>query len=364
MAEPRTKKVETINAPLPTEASAKPTPLEEAINETLKNRTAEVRVREYEFAFQQRRADMYAASGMFTAKDMTREMAVSQAMVRIDLGEAMGFTPAESLMGISVIANRPCIESSLRAARMEANGYKWDITWHWAGKPETSECVGITLHLSHDGEPLFDNEGNPVTVSYLKADAERMLTTMWDDATKSKRRVSILEKDNWKMTPRNMYFARAITNAQRWYAPGVLSANLLSREEAEDEPSETVQSAQTEPRPSARADALRNKVREKASTSASAPLNEEPKQEAKSDPPAERENAEIPWIDREDMDEAFRAAKAEMNAKFGSHGVAEFERVWKNACPIKTLQEGANAYRHLRSVMVTMYQLHGQSQEK
>jgi len=61
-----------------------------------------------------------------------------------------------------------------------------------------------------------------------------MLTTVWDDKTKQKRRCSILEKDNWKMSPRNMYFARAITNTQRFYAPGVLNPSLLSTEEAMD----------------------------------------------------------------------------------------------------------------------------------
>jgi hypothetical protein len=86
-----------------------------------------------------------------------------------------------------------------------------------------------------------------VSVAYMKSDAQKMLTTItdWEGVPQggrpNKKRVSILEKDNWKMTPKNMYFARVISNTQRWYAPGVLNPNLLSFEEAMDaDPEEAV----------------------------------------------------------------------------------------------------------------------------
>jgi hypothetical protein len=127
---------------------------------------------------------------------------------------------------------------------MQAAGYDWDIEWHWAGDAEVSECIGISLYLyrGHDrgGQriPLLDAKGKQVVVSYLKSDALRMLTTItdWSSGRGVKKRVSILEKDNWKATPRNLYFARCITNAQRWHAPGVLSVNLPSVEEVLDMP--------------------------------------------------------------------------------------------------------------------------------
>jgi hypothetical protein len=63
-------------------------------------------------------------------------------------------------------------------------------------------------------------------------------------------RAGLIGKDNYKKNPRNMFFARAITNAQRWYAPGILSINILSAEEVESvirrEPSEQSGIAETE----------------------------------------------------------------------------------------------------------------------
>src|SRR6185312_9847401 len=125
-----------------------------------------------------------------------------------------------------VINGQTCIMSALRASRMQGAGYTWDIQWHG---PE-ADCTGCTIWLKHHGKPMLeavrDKDGIParsadgkpemrqVRVSFLKRDAEQMLTTIWEN--NSKKRVSILEKDNWKMSKRNMYFARAITNAQRW----------------------------------------------------------------------------------------------------------------------------------------------------
>ncbi|MCC7234886.1 MAG: hypothetical protein IT163_06250 [Bryobacterales bacterium] len=118
----------------------------------------------------------------------------------------------------------------MRASKMQEVGFDWDIDWHTSAK---GECIGITIWLSRNGKPLMDKQGQQVSVSYMESDAAAMLTTVWENG--QKKRVSILEKDNWKMSPRNMYFARCITNAQRWYAPGALKGvQILTREEAQD----------------------------------------------------------------------------------------------------------------------------------
>ena len=151
-------------------------------------------------------------------------------MVRIDLGESLGFTPAQSLQGVHIINGATAISSALRADRMMRFGYSWDIEWI-AGK--AGECEGCRLWLKYKGRPMLDRSGNAVSEAFTKADAQKMLTTLWDDKG-GKRRASILEKENWQMSPRNMYFARAVSNAQRFYAPHVLSASIPSMEEAED----------------------------------------------------------------------------------------------------------------------------------
>jgi hypothetical protein len=207
------------------------------IDETVRRKAEELQVREADFAFQQRRAALFAKSGLFgKEKDEDQATSIARAMVRIELGEGMGFSPAESLQGIHVISGSAAISSQLRAARMQNAGYSWDIEW-FDGKEWDSlrgaECHGCRLWLKFQGKPMLDREGKPVCESYQRSDAEKMLTTIWENG--QKRRVSILEKDNWKMSPPNMYFARVAANAQRFHAPHVLSANLPSVEEARDE---------------------------------------------------------------------------------------------------------------------------------
>ena len=218
--------------------------LDRAVEQTIQNEADRLKVEEGKFEFQQRRAKLFAASGLFGQKDLTAAQSIAQAMVRIELGEAMGLTPAESLQGIDVIQGRAAISSAIRAARMQAAGYSWDIDW----REDKGECVGCRLWLYFRGRPVMqirrDAAGMPllgsdgkiimdqVSVAYLRTDAQRMLTTIWQD--NQKKRVSILEKDNWKMSPKNMYFARAVTNLQRWHAPAVLNPNIPSIEEAQD----------------------------------------------------------------------------------------------------------------------------------
>ena len=209
------------------------------LEETIRRKADDLRVEEARFVFQQKRARLFAASGLFGRESndpryqLSESKAIAQCMVRIEIGESMGFTAAESMQGIDIINNRAAISAQLRAARMQARGYTWELEWHSNAK---GECEGVTVWGKFKGEPMKDRQGQQVSVSYLKSDAERMMTTVteWKDRQKTTRRASILEKDNWKMSPRNMYFARAITNFQRWYAPGVLSVNLLSSEEAMD----------------------------------------------------------------------------------------------------------------------------------
>lgn len=239
-AHPQTKNTETDRRVL----------LDSIVTETSKRRES-LELKKDEWAYNFNRAKLYAKANLFGQKASkdgdgpTQEeldQAIARAMVRIDLGESMGFGAAESLLGIQVVSDQLAVMASLRAARMQAAGYNWDIQWHWAGAPETTECLGVTLYLFRNGKPLMDRNGQQATVSFLKADALRMKTKIWEwDSNLKKNRpreASILEKDNWRGSPRNMYFARAITNAQRFYAPGVLSASIPSVEEAEDLPSD------------------------------------------------------------------------------------------------------------------------------
>lgn len=180
------------------------------------------------FAMEQRMARVFVESGLFNdVKGSTPQQAIAQAYVKIALGNSMGFSPAESMQGIDLIQGRPAISAQLRAARMQRAGFSW---------APTSTDRGCWLALMQAGRPIMvprvdtstglimrDREGSPLleqaTVSYTEEDAKK---------------AGLLGKDNWKKDPSSMYFARAITRAQRRFAPGVLSGDILTREEAFD----------------------------------------------------------------------------------------------------------------------------------
>jgi len=173
-----------------------------------------------QFEFQQRAARLFAMSGLFAdIKGQSPEQSIAQAFVKISLGESMGFNPAESMTGIDIIQGRVAISANMRASRMQRAGYDWDII--------QLDDKGCSLKLKFHGEYILCEEIDgetgkvskvPVVITFGEAEAAR---------------AGLIGKDNYKKNPRNMFFARAITNAQRWYAPGILSINILSAEEVE-----------------------------------------------------------------------------------------------------------------------------------
>ena len=173
------------------------------------------------FELQQRAARLFAVSGLFAdIKGQNPEQSIAQAFVKISLGESMGFNPAESMTGIDLIQGRVAISANMRAARMQRAGYEWDIL--------QLDDKGCRLQLRYKGKVIMREEvdGKTGEVSMVPA----VISFTANDASVA----GLLGKDNYKKNPRNMFFARAITNAQRWYAPGVLSVSILSSEEVID----------------------------------------------------------------------------------------------------------------------------------
>lgn len=181
-----------------------------------------------ELDYKQRLATMFARSGCFSdIKGTSETEAIAKAMVKIKLGESMGFSEAESMTGIDIIQGRVAVGANLRAARMQKAGYSWPqmiltnegcwIPLEFQGKKLLQQKVNA------DGTLVFDGDGNPVmvqtVVSFTKQDAVT---------------AGLFGKDNYKKNPRNMFFARAVTNAQRWYAASCLGIDILDTYEAKD----------------------------------------------------------------------------------------------------------------------------------
>jgi hypothetical protein len=161
------------------------------------------------FEHQQRQAALFVATGWFAdVKGTTEKQMIARAFVKIALGASMGCNAAESMAGIDIIQGRPSIGASLRASKMQAAGFRWTIDKH-----DDSGCW-LTIY-GPDGRECGKS-------NYTRADADRN---------------GLLGKDNWKKNPLNMFYARAISNAQRFFAPGALGSvglDLPSREEAMD----------------------------------------------------------------------------------------------------------------------------------
>lgn len=171
------------------------------------------------FAMEQRMARLFVESGLFgDIKGQTIQMAIAQAYVKIALGNSMGFSPAESMQGIDIIQGRPAVSAQLRGARMQRNGYMWAV--------DRLDNKGCKLTIYKGTVRLGE-------VSFLEEDAKM---------------AGLLGKDNWKKDPSSMFFARAITRAQRRFAPGVLSVDVVSTDEAWDLPAIETQQTLTAPR--------------------------------------------------------------------------------------------------------------------
>lgn len=137
----------------------------------------------------ERAARAMAASGFFLdSKD------ASKAIVKVLAGRELGFGSFASMTGVAVIQGKPVIGANLLAAAVKQTGkYNYRVTKH------TSEECEIDF---------YEGKEKVGTSTFTMKDASA---------------AGLNGKDNWKKYPRNMLFARAIANGQKWYAPDVFN---------------------------------------------------------------------------------------------------------------------------------------------
>jgi hypothetical protein len=137
----------------------------------------------------ERAARAMSASGFFSDTKQA-----SQAIVKILAGQELGFGPFASMTGVAIIQGKPTVGANLMAAAVKRTGkYNYRVT-----KLSDVECE-ITF---------FEGGQEAGKSSFTMADAEK---------------AGLKTKDNWKKYPRNMLFARALSNGQRWHAPDVFN---------------------------------------------------------------------------------------------------------------------------------------------
>jgi hypothetical protein len=141
-------------------------------------------------------AKTFAESGMFTdAKQM------GQAFVKIQAGQEIGIPPFAAMSGIHIIQGKPTIGAGLIASTVKGSGkYDYKVV-----KLDDTIC-------SLDFYQGVNNIGNS---TFTIQDAKKALTK------------------NIDKFPKNMLFARAISNGVKWFCPDVFSGPVYTPEEME-----------------------------------------------------------------------------------------------------------------------------------
>jgi hypothetical protein len=139
-------------------------------------------------------AKAMVSSGYFT--DSTK---ISQAIVKIMAGREIGVGPFGSMNGIHIIQGKPAFGAGIMASKVKASGrYNYRIT-------EMSETNCSIEFMEH-----FDGRWTTIgTSSFSISDAKKAGTK------------------NLDKFPRNMLFARAMSNGVRWYCPDVMNGSVV-----------------------------------------------------------------------------------------------------------------------------------------
>ena len=140
--------------------------------------------------------EVFHKSGMFS--DIK---SAQQAVVKIMAGAEMGISPFQAMSGIHIIQGKPTIGAGLMASRVKASGkYNYTVI-------EMSDAV-CTIE--------YTEKGQSIGVS----------TFTIEDARKAGTK-------NLERFPRNMLFARAMSNGVRWYCPDIYEGPVYVPEEME-----------------------------------------------------------------------------------------------------------------------------------
>ncbi len=139
-------------------------------------------------------AQLFAESKMF--KDVS---AIAQAFVKIQAGKEIGIAPFAAMTGINIIMGKLTISAGLMAGCVKGSGkYDYKVV-----KLDDTIC-SIDFYK---GTKL---EGNS---TFTVADATKAGT------------------QNMAKYPRNMLFARAMSNGQKWYCPDVFTMPVYTPED-------------------------------------------------------------------------------------------------------------------------------------
>ena len=145
--------------------------------------------------------NVLAASGFFQD---SREGA--QAAVKVMAGQELGFGPIASMTGIYIVKGRVTLSANLMAAAIKRHpAYTFRVKEHNA-----EVC---TIDFLEDGEVIG-------TSSFSMDDAKA---------------AGLAGSETYKKFPKNMLYARALSNGAKWYCPDVFGGAIYTPDELGEE---------------------------------------------------------------------------------------------------------------------------------
>lgn len=146
----------------------------------------------------------FAESGMFA--DIK---SVAQAVVKIQAGQEIGIPPFAAMSGIHIIQGKPTIGAGLMASRVKGSGkYDYEVL------EQSEKICSIDFY---QGKKKLGNS-----------------TFTIEDAKKAGTK-------NLDKFPKNMLFARAMSNGVKWFCPDVFASPVYTPEEMESVTTEDIQ---------------------------------------------------------------------------------------------------------------------------
>jgi len=132
-------------------------------------------------------AEAFARSGFFS--DATD---AAKAVVKIIAGQELGIPPVAAMTGINIVQGRVNLSANILAGL-------------------------VKRHPAYDYQIITQTD-TECTISFSEGDDVLGISTFtMDDAAQA----GLASKQNWRLYPRNMLFARAISNGVKWFCPDV-----------------------------------------------------------------------------------------------------------------------------------------------
>jgi len=148
--------------------------------------------------------EIFVKSGIF---EDTKD--VAQAIVKVLAGREIGLSPLQSMMNLYIVKNRVVPNAQIISALIKkSKTYDYKIL-----KLDNEEC----------------------SIEFFKRDEKNAENSLGISSftVKDAARAGVINGTNWKGYPRNMLYARAITNGARWFCPDSTMGAGTSIEELE-----------------------------------------------------------------------------------------------------------------------------------